>query len=703
MNEINPPKELKTSDLNQLFEESKTQTNEHLAELRQNNNLFQGNHFLKNKSKLSRAMDDVSSNDEVKIRVTKNHTNTVCKYIINSIISLAPTGVVTPKNPGEIQDQKSAEIHKTIFDDYRTRNKLKAHIRRWVHDFVVSGECVVNVFWDNNVGPKVTPNPSYDELGQPVMPAPYFEGDAVLERVFPWDLRMDPGCKSFEEATWLGYEKMVDPGIIKKMFADHPELTRAIQSDQDDTYKVFEASTGTYKESKGKVKLRQIYYRPCADYPNGKYVFFTKEIKLAEGDLPTDQNGNVFFPIHYVGYDEIPTSPRSSSIIKQFKPEQMEVNRCASSIAQTQMTVGFDKLLVPTGGEVSAGTHKSGIRVIRVPGGKANSDYIPGRSGDQFLTTLQQNISEIYSKTGVPERWDEKGQDTDIMASLYKNMRQKTRFTLYGDKFSDFLIEVIESVLRLKKAYMSDEAFFRVTGKLEYANIGEFRSTDDLGYQIKIEEGTEDLESRFGRYMSTMQSMQYVGQNLDQNTIGLMLKNLPFSNNDEIHSRMTINYENAKNIMLSLDRGEFPEISQVEDPAYIASELNHRMRKADFKYLTEQIKQAYMQQVQQYNEIQTTKLREVQMSEQGFIPFDGPQVPVDGMYEITIGSNGQEKSERVKIEQSAINWLLEKKKQQGSVMGNIQNMPLGQQAQLAEQFNQQQASGMSPQMPQQMV
>jgi hypothetical protein len=343
---------------------------------------------------------------------------------------------------------------------------------------------------------------------------------------------------------------------------------------------------------------------------------------------------------------------------------------------------------------VSAGTHKSGIRIIKVPGGKAGSDYIQGRSGDQFLATLQSNISEIYSKTGVPENWDEKAMDTDVMASLYKNMRQKMRFSLYGEKFSEFLTDIIEDMLRLKKAYMSDESFFRVTGKSEYANIDEFRSLDDLGYQVKIEEGTEDLESRFGRYMSTMQSMQYVGSSLDQNTIGLMLKNLPFSNNDEIHSRMTINYENAKNIMLALDRGEYPAISDIEDPLYVSSELNHRMRKADFRYLTPQIQAAYSAQVQAYNELQASKLREVQMAEQGFIPFDGPKVPVDGMYETVIGANGQEKSVRVQVEQSALNWLLEKKKQQGSVMGNITDQPIGMQAQLAQQLQQQ--DGMSP-------
>lgn len=696
MTEKNKDK-LSVSEIKRLFEESKTQSAEHLAELRSFNNLFQGNHFNKTNSRLSRTLNEMPNTEEVKARVTKNHINTISKYIINSILSLAPTGVITPKNPSEIQDQKSAEIHGMIFSDFKGRNKLNTKIRSWVHDYVVSGECFLNLFWDDNVGIKIFPSPFYDQLGNEVQEPPFFEGDVVIERIFPWDVRMDVGAKSFDEASWVGYEKMVDGDVLKKSFGNHPDIDKAIKADSDDTYKVFQASTGTYKEAKGKVLLRQIYYRPCSDYPNGLYMFMTKEIELARGELPVDKSGNVFFPIKYLGFDEIPTCARSTSCIKQIRQEQYIVNQCASNIMQTQMTVGFDKLLVPAGGEISAGTHKAGIRIIRVPGGKQNADYIPGRSGDQFLATMTQNISEMYTKLGVPENWDEKNQDMDIMASLYKNMRQKTRFSLYAEKFSEFLCDVIETSLRLKKSYMRDETFFRVTGKSEYANIAEFRSLDDLGYQIKVEGGTEDLESRFGRYMALTQTMQYLGNNLDKNAIGMIMKNLPFNNNEEIGSKYTQGYENARNIMLALDRGEMPQIIQTGEPLYFSEELEHRMLKPDFRYLTEQIKQAYTQQAQAYRDLYTQNMQQVQMAQSGFIPADGPTVPVDGMYESSPGPNGEMKTKRVQVPQAAIEWVIEKLKSQGQAFGNVESLPMGQQAQVASQYMQ----GMSPMQQQQ--
>jgi hypothetical protein len=692
------PKKLTIPDLNKKFEESKTELADHLSEARTNNNLFLGNHFAKKQQKLTRSMEHANTNDEMKVRVTKNHTNVVCKYIINSILALAPTGIVSPKNPNEIQDQKAAEIHKTILDDFKYRNKVDAHIRSWAQDYVVSGECFLNVFWDTNKGRKITPSPYYDLMNQLIQDPPYFCGDVVMERIFPWDIRHDSG-KSFEELTWIGYEKMVDPDVLKRAFGDHPEIDKAIREDADQTYKVFESGSGKYREAKGKVCLRQVYFRPCTEYLNGQYLFFTKEIELARGDLPVDNNGNVFFPIKYVGFDEIPTSPRASSIIKQIRSDQMEVNRCATAICHTQMTVGWDKMIIPTGGEVEAGATKAGVRIFKVPGGKQGADFIPGRSGEQFLATMQQAITEIYNKTGVPEQWDEKSPDADVMAVLYKNMRQRTRFSLYGKKFADFIVDVFEDVLRLKKAYMKDEEFFLITGKMEYQNISEFRSMDDLGYQVKIEEGSEDLESRFGKYMGLMSTMQYLGGNLDDNTKGMILRNLPFINGEEITSKMTLNYDNARNIMLALDRGEQPPISDVGDPLYISEQLNARTYKPDFRYLTPEIQQAYQQQVAAYNDIYNQKAAAVQRAQSGFIPADGPTVPIEGMYQEVMGSNGQPKYARLQLPQAAIQWLQEQLQSQGMALGNIQNVPMGTQGQIAEQFNNMQ--GMTPMQEQQ--
>ncbi len=681
----NKQKPHKASDLNSKFSDSKSQLTEHLAECRTNVNLFIGNHFQKKLSRLSRTIDKSGAESDVKIRVTKNHTNTICKFIINSILGQAPTGVILPKNATEMSDQKSAELHKAVWEDYKTRNKFKEHVRRWAHDFVINGEVYINQFWDDSKGKKIGEEPITDSVtGEQTGTRPIFEGDVVLERIYPWDLRLDTGAKSFEEAEWVGYEKMVSQDAIKRTFGDTEETKKACRSDVDETYKVFDGSSGEYKDTKGKVLLRQIYFRPCMEHPQGYFVFFTKDAILHEGELPTD-----VFPIKCLLLDEIPTSPRGSSVIRMIRPDQMEVNRCASAIALTQMTVGFDKMIVPTGGEVDASVSKAGIRLLKVPGGKANAEVVPGRSGDQFLATMQAAISEMYQKTGVPEAFEEKGADTDMLASLYKNSRQKMRFSLYSDKFGDFICDVIMDTLRLKKLYMRDEQFVAAVGKAEQVNIPEFRATPDLGFQVKIEQSTEDLESRYGKHLSLTGIMQYIGTGLDKNTTGMILKQLPFLNSEEMSAEYTMEYDTCRNIMLALDRGEQPDIVQAGSPDYFYKQLEMRKYKPDFRFLPFQAQQAYEQSIAAYKELYNTNLTEIQRAQQGFIPYDGPTVPVDGMYETVTGSNGQSKSSRLQLPLSSLNWLVEHLQAQKIGFGNIQTLPQGQQADMAGSFNSQ--------------
>lgn len=684
-----PKMPLKASDLNTKFQDSKSVLSEHLAEARTNVNLFVGNHFQKKiKNSLSRALSQTSADSDTKIRVTKNHTNTICKHVINQVLGLAPSGAITPNNPSEIQDQKSAELHGAIWEDFKNRNKFREHVRKWAHDFVIIGEVWVNQFWDNQKGRLIGMEPVLDENGEEVGEKPVHEGDVVLERVFGWDVRMDPSAKSHEEAEWLGYEKMVTQDKILKTFGDSEDIRKSCKSDSDETYKVFDSQSGDYKDQKGRVLLRQMYFRPCYQYPTGYFVFFTKDIILLEGPLPADKNGNVFFPMKHVGFDEIPTSPRSSALIRMIRGDQLEVNRCASNIAQIQQTMGMDKLIVPVGGEVSADTSKAGIRLLKVPGGAQTSNYIQGRSGDQFLPTMQQAISEMYRKTGVPETFDAKNQDTDIMASLYKDERQQVQFSLYAEKFGDFIREIMMDTLRLKKAYMRDDAFVCAVGKSERINIPEFRSMDDIGFQIKIEPNNGDLQTRYGKHIALTNVLQYIGKDLDKNTTGMLMKQLPFLNNEEIFAEYTLQYETARNVMLALDRGEVPEIVTSGDPDYFYKQLEMRKYKADFKFLPFQVQNAYQQQIEEYKALYNQNLQEVQRAKDGFIPADGPSVPVEGMYETVMGSNGQAKSQRVQIPQTSIKWLIEQLQAQKMAFGNIETLPQGQQAEMAQAYNQ---------------
>ena len=111
----------------------------------------------------------------------------------------------------------------------------------------------------------------------------------------------------------------------------------------------------------------------------------------------------------------------------------------------------------------------------------------------------------------------------------------------------------------------TEENLVPAIGRAELINISEFKNTSPLFYQIKLEPGTEDLETKLGKQLTFNQVMQYVGSNLDPKDIGKLIRTSPYANNELAAEDLTMDFDNANNMILSLDRGEPMQPSMYDD------------------------------------------------------------------------------------------------------------------------------------------
>ena len=61
-----------------------------------------------------------------------------------------------------------------------------------------------------------------------------------------------------------------------------------------------------------------------------------------------------------------------------------------------------------------------------------------------------------------------------------------------------------------------------------------------------------------GKVLGMNHTLQYVGQQLTREDIGRMMRAHPYMNMEESFDDFTIDYDNAKNDILALERGEVP-------------------------------------------------------------------------------------------------------------------------------------------------
>ena len=675
-------KALKIDELNKLYTESKNLDKEATSEMRSNILLIEGTHYSKRTQEFGARMRDSSqsSNENYKLRITKNWIHRAHRMYVSSILSQAPGVTVSPRNPTEVQDQKSAELNQAVWQYAKEKYKIKALIRDLASDFCGIGECAVKIIFDPNKGRFVGYAPLMDEDGQPAVDmmgqqvpdeeSPVFSGEFIFERVFGQNIFRDPSCRQMKDAYWIGVEKLENTDKLRERYEADPDKSKMIFESSED-FVVFDSNRGGYSKEKNQTLILEYYFKPCLKYPNGYFYITTKAGILEEGELP----GGIF-PFVWQGFDEHPTKPRATSFVKVARPWQAEINRASSQVALHQVTISEDKILYQAGTKVAQGALLPGVRGLTYQG--APPTILPGRTGEQYFNYIALQEQEMSRALMLDILDTEKTSNMDPMGLLYRSMNQSQKFAIYSDKFGEFLISLCETFLGLAKMYLDDEELIAAIGRAEYINVQEFKSSTPLNHAIKVEEQSDDIETKLGRQLVFNHILQYVGPQLSRDDIGKMIQEMPFGNWQESFSDLTVDYQNVKNDFLAIERGEQPQISSTDKSEYALAGVAKRMKERDFNLLSPQVKELYFAYQKFHEEKVAAEAEALKAAQSEFIPTGGAMIACD-MYQPS--GDPSKGPKRVRVPYQALDWLVSSLDRQGMTSDKMESM---NQAQVAE-------------------
>lgn len=697
-------KKMNVSELNSLYRDAESCDKQKYSEMRSNVLLIAGEHYTKSASKqFARLRETNNLTEAQRLRLTKNHIYRIHKTYVNSILDKAPGVQMTPKNEMEMQDRKAAELHEAVWTDQVERNKLHDKIAQYADSFCGTGEVAVKVFWDPTKGALESYAPLVDEeTGEPYVDPetgqmvadeskPQFTGDVCYEPIHGFNLFRDPAANSMDDSAYIGIRKMTKKDHLEKMYQADPEKLKMLEVGSEKEFVVFDSNKATYKKAEEQVLIKEVYYRPCLVYPRGYFYIWTSSGILEEGELP-----DALFPIVWEGFNKHATTPRATSIVKIARPYQAEINRAASQAATHQVTLGDDKVLYQSGSKLTQGALLPGVRGISYNGQQPT--ILPGRTGEQYLNYMAQQIDEMYKAVFLDViSQKETGQSTDPYGQLYKSMSQQAVFKPYVDSFSRFLVSLAELALRTCKNNMSENMFIQAAGRNEAVNIAEFKQQSDFSFQVVVKPMGDSIDTMMGKQLTMQHMLQYVGKSMKPDDIGKIMKNMPFMNNEEAFSDLTLEYDNVTNDMLALERGEQVSMSPYADNQYYIKKLTHRVKQADFKLLNPQIQQMYQMLIRQHQDEEVRKQQEILKAKNEYIPTDGPLITVD-LY-VSDPKNPEAPAKRAKVPQRAMEHLLKILEMQGASLDKLEEMNQGNLAEIAQQLTGQP----QPQLPPGMV
>lgn len=694
------PKTHSIDELNGLYSKAVEADREIFAEQRSNVLLIAGKHYSGKDARALKSLRETQNLPaDVKIRLTKNHIQKIAKSYLNHIVSNSPGVKIVPRNEKEIQDQKCAQLNDSVWQYCADQMNFPMKVISLAKDYVDLGEAAVKIFWNPFAGDFKGYEQAVDEnTGEPQVDPdtgelvadnskPVFTGRLEVEKILPTNLFRDASATSMDESPFLGIRKMVPLEDAKKFVGNDPEKVKMLEPSSREEYMVFEPNLSDFQSLKGQVLFKEYYFRPCVQYPQGYFYITTTQGVLFEGEMPYG-----IFPIHYVGFDETQSSPRHRSIIKQLRPYQMEINRTASKIAEHQVT-SDDKILIQNGTKISSGGVLPGVRAIQYSG--TPPTVLEGRAGSQYVDYMNGQIAEMYSVANLND--DEKAPPgVDPYGLLFRSVKEQKKFTINIEKFENFIKQIVTTHQRLAKKYIPEDMAVPMVGRAEAVNIPEFKSSEDVRTQIKVMPMSDDINSMFGKWLAINHAIQYVGQNLEKEDIGRLMRQIPFGNFEESFGDFTLDYDLANNFILALERGELPEPSTADNKGYMVKRLEKRMRESDFKMLRPDIQQRFAIAKKAYEQMEVDEKMAIARAEQGFIPTGGPLIKTDLQVQEP-NTTGGFKTTRAAFPVEALSWLQKQLEVQGSNLKEFQGMPQAEQADLATQFSNQ--MGLPPAQP----
>lgn len=670
------------AELNEHYRKGDECDAELFAEMRSNILLESGNHYSKRSSTsfFNNIRNSQKLSDNQKLRLTKNHVQKITKTYKNSIMEYMPGVTIAPHNELEPQDKKAAEINQAVWKDMQDRYDLRSHKRDGVSNFVTIGERVSFLYYEPNYGAVKGYNqllgpdgvPQFDQAGQPVpdMTQPVFEGGLCFKQVPAYNLLRHPGAKTMKQSAYHIIREMVPVKELEDAYEGDTKKLSYIKGSGDEQFVVFDVNKKSYEPSKEEILLRYHFFKPCRQYPQGYYYICVKGGILEEGELPYG-----LYPIVWRGFDKFPDSPRGVSIIKVIRPYQAEINRASSQMAMHQITVGDDKIIYQGGTKLAPGALLPGVRGITYQG--IAPQILPGRDGSQFMPYIDAQIREMYAAAMLDEIIaDKPSAQADPYTLLFQTASQQKAFKQYVVETEEFEKELSMLALEFAKKYYDDDMVIKIAGKSEAVNLSEFRNTQPNSFIIKAEPQSEAIDSRMGKQLALNHVLQYVGPQMGAKQIGLVLKEMPFLNNQTLFKYLTSDYDNVENDMLAIERGQMPDISPYADNELYVNALTGRMKKPDFKLLAPPIQDIYNQVLVAHETQIAQKAKAKQAAADGFIPTGGALITCSMQMPDPDSKDGNG-TKQVRIPYEALIDLIEKLENQGSSLESLQSLNSG--------------------------
>lgn len=688
--------------LDQWRERGRVKDENHFSEQRIHAQLVACKHFkYQNMTLPSHIYLDRDGKTSVEIPI--NYLGKYARIKQNKLVMHAPMVHIVDKSGNERVDRSAADLAQKIWADIVYRHEFKHIIKDWAFDYTVLGECIARISWDPQKGTPVQSIPNNmidisnnssrgaeDGIVGDVGPSSseslesttvtMFSGDLSIERVEPWNLIRPEECKDIKDAEWLCIDRFINRDTIKSWFPNDADMQNKISAsmgNESATSFMYDMSQGFY-EAQNLVRVSEMYFRPCAKYPYGYYIFFTNNTILYNGELPFG-----IFPILHRGQLRTNSNPRGHSLLRDGKPIQAEINRCFGQAIEHSLSLGDDKIFLPEGSKIPKTVKEPGCRILfySSPLNFKEPVIVSGRTGMQhveqgfkFIDIMKDLFNEVDpNAAGSPT--PTRAGTQNIMGMLFSSSQDREKNAFYASDFEDFLVRTCDCILKIVRNFYTDEQLMTALGESDFASAEDFKN-HKLRDTIEVEPTTHSTFNTFGRQHVFDVAMQYASKYLQPKDVGLILQAMPLGNKDVAFQGLVFDQKIADGLIRNLDNGRDIPINPLgEDIPFMIKNLISRIKDPGFINKPPFIQELYNKKLMEYQQIEAQQQQLQMQLDKQMIPVDGPLVKI-GTMNVPNTTGGSKATVPLRLPEGALKWLREALDQRGMTQERLVGMDM---------------------------
>ena len=607
------------NQLNEKFKEARDHRISQEAQWYKNMAFYMGKQWV-DYDKKSKKLIDFGDTPSWRVRHVTNYISTVVQTKVALLMKNKPTWNVMSMTD-DTSDREGAKLSQQLLDYLWRKENILEESRKLVHYGTLFGSGLMKTYWDTETGPRVQD----PESGEPV-----HLGEIQVTAVSPFEVFPDPKCKSpgINECRWLihGYKLSVDEAVArygtefeKDEERDGGEVTleKQFQTLVGGTGYADGVTNTMYEEDGDMVTIKEYWENPNPINPAGKYVVFTKNKVIYDGELPYGMDN-----IPFAKYDDIYVIDRfwGMSTVEQLIPLQVEYNKTRSQILENRNLMANPKWVAPTDsiankeainsepGEIIWYNAIQGIAPPQPMAMPSPPAYL-FQQEDRILNDLQivSGISDVVMRS-APPTGVESGRAMAILAE-----KDESRMSTTVQSFETALSKVGKYCIQLAKIFYDEQRAIRISGtdniaRIIYLKGANLSSPEDIAVTIGQGLGF----SRLARIELLLEMWDRGLMRDPQKLIHL----LEFGDDKGVNEEQNMDRNNASVENLMMSQGQAAQPMPWEDHI-IHLEVHRKFIKSeDFKSLPQPSQELVFQHYTDTNEIVQEQMAALAAQEQ---------------------------------------------------------------------------------------